>query len=188
MSAPTTPRRPGVMTRHHGVQSALPGIVPIHDRSPSLRDSMMMEGGPRCSHSLSLSASRPSLLHKPHVSLRTPMNSAALSVADVTATAPARVPVPKRARDTDDEYDGLDCNSRPLPLTPRANRRAPDLMPEKQQAPRTPVQGQYQRDGSTARASKRTKLEDRIKAEERFRYKYTKAFPGFKSYLDSLET
>src|SRR5258708_27456500 len=60
-------------------------------------------------------------------------------------------------------------------------------MPEKQQAPRTPVQGQYQRDGSTARASKRTKLEDRIKAEERFRYKYTKAFPGFKFYLDSLE-
>ena len=126
------------------------------------------------------------------------MSSAALSVAGVTATAPARVPVPKRARETDDEYDGRSCgggdynNSRPLPLTPRANRRAPDLTLDKQQAPCTPVRGQQQQQqprdgGSAARVSKKAKLEDRIKAEERFRYKYSKAFPGFKFYFDSLD-
>ncbi|KAF8332627.1 uncharacterized protein EI90DRAFT_3053805 [Cantharellus anzutake] len=184
MSAPTTPRRPGVIHRHLGVQSALPGIVPHHDRSPSLRDSIMMGGALGGSRPLDLAATRPSLLFKQsHAPLRTPAHGPTLNIADVTATAPARVPVPKRPREVDDEYD-----ARPLPLTPRANRRAPDLVAEKPQAPCTPIRGQRQQtcDGS-ARASKKAKLEDRIKAEEKFRYKYTRAFPTFKFYFDSLD-
>ncbi|KAF9518131.1 hypothetical protein BS47DRAFT_1338722 [Hydnum rufescens UP504] len=170
-SVPATPRRQALINRQ--THALYPTALPAPEKSPSIRSAQR--------HQRTLTQ-RPTLIHKQsHPPIKTPTSSV-LHVPDITATAPARVPVPKRSRDdqgNDDDDDGHFHPARANPSWP-SNRLGT-------KHPRPQVHSHEQPERLAKKAKLEERVEERLRQEERFKDKYTRAFPGFKFYFDSLD-
>jgi hypothetical protein len=179
-SVPATPRRQALINRQ--THALYPTALPVPEKSPSIRSAQR--------HQRTLTQ-RPTLIHKQsHPPIKTPTSSV-LHVPDITATAPARVPVPKRPRDdqgNDDDDDGHLYPGRANPSWPSNRPGTVSAAPAPaQKHPRPQVYSHEQPERLAKKAKLEERVEERLRQEERFKDKYTRAFPGFKFYFDSLD-
>lgn len=179
-SVPATPRRQALIDRQ--AHTLYPVALPIPEKSPSIRSAQRLQR---------TLTQRPTFIHKQsHPPLKTPTSSI-LHVADIAATAPARVPLPKRPRDDQgDDDDG--CGhlqpprtdlSRPVNRTGIVNA----VLAPPQKRPRPQAHSHEQPERLAKKAKLEERVEERLRQEERFKDKYTRAFPSFKFYFDSLD-
>lgn len=177
MNDPATPRRKVLIHRPQGIHTQAPAVLPYHlDKSPTL----------------SRLPQRPLFAHKtsfPNPQHKTP--ETLIDLAEAIATAPARVPAHTRMRDPDEDAREAEHRHRVMTAEEHVNNlQSHPIAGKKRPRPEALVGGGGAVD-RTGRASKRAKLEEReerARNEERFKEKYTKAFPAFKFYFDSLDS
>lgn len=153
MAQVATPNRPVLVNRlHQPAWTHSHPLPPSPGRSPSLRNTAR---------------------YAPELTTKTPPAIPYLSMMG-TATAPARVPSHKRAREDSAAYTYPNTNS-------LAQSGAGD------DPPRVVKKSRIVADGKSPARLKLSK-EDRGRAIENFKEKYTRAFPSFKFHFDLVDS